>query len=174
MSERPILLNTAMVRAVLAGRKTQTRRPYRGETDPPLGWPGDLLWVRETWMPGDSPGDYWYRADADPPELRGHWRPSIHMPRELSRLTLRMEYVRRELLPAITWQDVLKEGVGDAFDRRRIGQFQEASPEVQAELFATFRTLWNGCYGKNPEFRWEAYPSVWVYTFSILEVKNDR
>ncbi len=86
--ERPILFSTDMVRAILAGRKTQTRRiikpqPYRDldgwwkfeglrpkaarntgaiasnvsvENWPlfasPYGYPGDRLWVRETWLPG--------------------------------------------------------------------------------------------------------------------------
>lgn len=74
MSERPILMNAAMVRAILEGRKTQTRRPVKTDIagrvslggrswhidDPncikacPLGKPGDRLWVRETFaiVPG--------------------------------------------------------------------------------------------------------------------------
>lgn len=77
MRERPILFNGAMVRAILAGQKTQTRRAVKpapqtivnGKTSPweghgaalmtmllaqqrgcPFGQPGDRLWVRETWM----------------------------------------------------------------------------------------------------------------------------
>lgn len=71
VAEYPVLFNTEMVRAILDGRKTQTRRPiFRSGADPqhhmvwktPSGWqdgdlplrcpfgqPGDLLWVRETW-----------------------------------------------------------------------------------------------------------------------------
>lgn len=66
MRERPILFNGAMVRAILAGQKTQTRRVLKmphgyWETSPngltpipagcPFGQPGDRLWVRETWRP---------------------------------------------------------------------------------------------------------------------------
>lgn len=76
--ERPILFSTPMVRAILEGRKTQTRRvckgaeaealseivgPYEDETGAgwcgdaegdvkfacPYGQPGDHLWVREAW-----------------------------------------------------------------------------------------------------------------------------
>lgn len=69
--ERPILFSGAMVRAILDGRKTQTRRPVKGLAlewlQPgmftpeyvaapqnhacPYGQPGDCLWVRETWSP---------------------------------------------------------------------------------------------------------------------------
>jgi hypothetical protein len=71
MRERPILFSAAMVRAILAGRKTQTRRivkgvdgayspipaghrllNYAGEEEIarcPYGKPGDRLWCKETW-----------------------------------------------------------------------------------------------------------------------------
>lgn len=78
MIERPILFNGAMVRAILSGAKTQTRRAVKpqpkstpklggfgrlwfdGSEDMvcPFGQPGDRLWVRETWMPG-----YYHEAD---------------------------------------------------------------------------------------------------------------
>lgn len=58
MAERPILLNGAMVRAILAGQKTQTRRvanPKRSiepmSDECPFGRPGDRLWVRERFKP---------------------------------------------------------------------------------------------------------------------------
>jgi hypothetical protein len=83
MSERPILFSGAMVRAILAGRKTQTRRvvqwpdwanpdevaellcrdPHCLEHDRehpkrrlrcPYGRRGDRLWVRERWSPAVS------------------------------------------------------------------------------------------------------------------------
>lgn len=74
MRERPILFSAPMVRAILAGTKTQTRRPYKTRKHPdfgcamaaselvcepqhvidrtcPYGQPGDRLWVREAWCP---------------------------------------------------------------------------------------------------------------------------
>lgn len=85
--ERPILFNGAMVRAILDGRKTVTRRVVKPQpdflgsmTDPttpfktlgaglhgqivcPYGKPGDRLWVRETWQ-GPLIDDDEMRADS--------------------------------------------------------------------------------------------------------------
>lgn len=91
--ERPILLSGPMVRAILEGRKTQTRRTYKLQKDMewyqdlggeaegwytngigwwnveeevcPYGKPGDCLWVREAWAPlvVGNENDYLYRAD---------------------------------------------------------------------------------------------------------------
>lgn len=61
MKERPILFSSEMVRAILDGRKTQTRRVVNPQSlldnktrvtacyECPYGAPGDRLWVRETW-----------------------------------------------------------------------------------------------------------------------------
>ena len=109
MKERPILFSGEMVRAILDGRKTQTRRvvkpqpdnewmkwsistwgasgvlPLKGDKEIwcPYGIPGDLLWVRETWAKHCIGGeDYiFYRADSEPDGDGAPWRPSIHMPR---------------------------------------------------------------------------------------------
>lgn len=115
MKERPILFSGPMVRAILEGRKTQTRRvakihgyglddrPVFGRS--PFGEPGDRLWVRETFC-GSCVRDpaYIYRAtDENPSHLfQPRWRPSIHMPRWASRLTLEVTAVRRERLRDIT------------------------------------------------------------------------
>lgn len=73
MKERPILFSAPMVRAILEGRKTQTRRVAKeftgnGNLDAilkrfpnqegcPYGQPGDRLWVRETWRTDESLND---------------------------------------------------------------------------------------------------------------------
>ena len=87
MKERPILFSAPMVRALRAGRKTQTRRAVKhpllctlsfivdcgdgwwgdekGEVQArcPYGQPGDRLWTRETWARDDEDGALYYRAD---------------------------------------------------------------------------------------------------------------
>ncbi len=80
MKERPILFSAPMVRALLDGSKTQTRRIVKPQpedswvddghgnpTQCPYGDPVDRLWVRETWQYWDwtEDGMPWikYRAD---------------------------------------------------------------------------------------------------------------
>ena len=88
MAIKPILFNTEMVRAILDGRKTCTRRLvrflpgenpqwtgyirdglmlYNGRNEPCITkapyQPGDILYVRETWT--EECGKYYYRADYD-------------------------------------------------------------------------------------------------------------
>ncbi len=68
MKERPILFSGPMVRAILEGRKTQTRRILKHpKHNPkslnfaglcPYGPPGDRLWVRETFCIEDGAGEY--------------------------------------------------------------------------------------------------------------------
>lgn len=149
MSEKPILFSGEMVRAILAGRKTQTRRVVKqgpvldsyneiGSWDGPgdegeytlslcpYGKPGDTLWVRETWYCDDyrvQRGPYKevdgakemtvYRAD-DPTPYEAEqptWRPSIHMPRWASRITLRVTDVRVERVQDISEEDAIAEGI---------------------------------------------------------------
>lgn len=125
--ERPILFSGPMVRALLDGSKTQTRRVMRmphglWETTPggdlvpipvngPYGVPGDRLWVKESFWGCDAPGygdqpcvvydDEWqgkeYRPAAIRPWARKFGRiPSIHMPRDCSRILLEITGVRVE------------------------------------------------------------------------------
>lgn len=149
MTDRPILFSAEMVRAILDGRKTQTRRvikpqppaeaesvlrqlysqdapkndgawtwwagkPQKPITKPlfcPYGKPGDLLWVRETWAPLKS-GNVDFAADWSDmmQKYAGKWRPSIHMPRWASRITLRITGVRVERLQDISEDDAWAEG----------------------------------------------------------------
>ena len=140
MKERPILFSGPMIRALLDGTKTQTRRVVKPQPRPgtklvgiPEGWtedpaapdsdgnvtgwrcpygqPGDRLWVRETFNGDPSRGiGYAYRATQ--PEMDGcPWVPSIHMPRAASRITLEITAVRVERLNKITKEDALSEGI---------------------------------------------------------------
>lgn len=134
---KPILFNTAMVQAIIEGRKTVTRRAIKpqpaGELRPmgagscwpgcfealgeeriysPPYQPGDILYVRETWA--EMPYGFVYRADEERPEgweVDDCWRPSIHMPRAAARIFLRVTAVSAARLQEIEKEDVLREGV---------------------------------------------------------------
>ena len=138
IKERPILFSAPMVRAILDGRKTVTRRPLKlphgfwetsvtGELVPipvncPYGKPGDRLYVRETFNrtnPGGAEGVYYYRADGEFPKSIGggkftdaeSWKPSIHMPRAASRILLEITDVRVERLQDISEGQAVDEGL---------------------------------------------------------------
>jgi hypothetical protein len=206
MKERPILFSAPMVRAILEGRKTQTRRvvkpprnrdsfvvlnhgegwwPYQsddGESEvcsdgnerpynSPYGQPGDRLWVREAFRFYDSRtecacydpcncardnGKPIYRATAD---CSGEykWKPSIHMPRWASRITLEIVSVRVERLNEIRPADCIAEGI-------EVGDFADIQHDCAngISLVDRFCALWESINGAGS---WQQNPWVWVIEF---------
>jgi hypothetical protein len=209
--ERPILFSAPMVRALLAGTKTQTRRAMakqfchdaepeemcatnerghqttghsgrwwdasRGDSDAaarcPYGVPGDRLWVRETWAPvqlvnlssGRPEERYEYRAGRmvleqgkAPAVLRTEpffpverWRPSIHMPRAASRITLEVTGVRVERLQDISRGDAMEEGCRSRTWRKAM-ILAGGMPSCGSKSTA-------------PDRSWDANPWVWAIRF---------
>lgn len=179
--ERPILFSGPMVRAILDGRKTQTRRVVKGRA---LEWlapgmfapsfvaspkndmchygaVGDRLWVRETWCEGypDTADPILYRASYHGGAAH-KWRPSIFMRREYSRLNLEITDVRVERLQDIRCTDIRAEGF--------------ACPEHDfpsgfctsecAALRSGFAQGWDSLNAKRG-YGWEVNPWVWCVTF---------
>ena len=136
---RPILFSTQMVEAILAERKTQTRRivkePFQTwmqtatnpewwkgiETQCKHGQIGDFLWVRETWQYvefGCEPEEhgYVYKAsengrDWQDADENWKWKPSLFMPKEACRLFLQITKIRAERIQDISEEDAINEGV---------------------------------------------------------------
>lgn len=240
MSCKPVIFSGPMVRAILDGRKTMTRRvlkpqpiPVLSWSDPPehtypvsTGWkrlpyvPGDVLWVREGWKPGAwrasgcvavdyraSPenthtpwcphvasaaemavwayeaikngatetgmGDLVWPAGKSP--LR--WRPSIHMPRWASRITLRVMGVKVERLQDISEDDAKAEGLaclskdgGRVYkwgipDRDGLPGNDDDGQHWQMWCIGhkpAFAALWNSIHGDDA---WNANPFVAAITF---------
>lgn len=211
-----------MVRAIVSGRKTMTRRVVKTQPDMseypdskptaitshgykwpvvewaspslagrgsgvapfqtrcPYGTVGDRLWVREAFsLVPCSAGVEKYPEGFDPkkssasqPNAPGYgarykatwdrshscgWKPSIHMPRWASRLTLEITGVRVERLQDITHHDALAEGV--AYD---------VSKEDGAPL-PRFKKLWHEINGSES---WAANPWVWVVSFKRAELER--
>lgn len=199
MKVRPILMNGDMVRAVLEGRKTQTRRVVRlpdkdgsGDdrfvfrdsaaktrfVDCPYGQTGDLLWVRETFQYSDWPEwedrTMFYRADrhgqSELDERGLKWKPSIHMPRWASRLTLEITDVRVERLQEISEEDAIAEGI----DGPMCQQFLKTSPsrhDLRPAAVHGFAGLWGQING---DLSWRANPWVWVIEFKAHRMNVDE
>lgn len=216
MSERPIIFSGPMVRAILDGRKTQTRRvlklPTKTHSGGPIyehpkmgGWAvtthggggsfrfgrngekipeperpgiwhqttgvgvvapyevGDVLWVREAWRtieefddipPRELPRDAPIQHDGAPPfRFAGRRRPSIHMPRWASRITLKVTGVKVERLNDISPTDAEEEGVKC-----------DMSPRTFVDHY---RNLWERIHGPGS---WEANP--WIVAISFERIAN--
>ena len=196
MSDHPIIFSGPMVRAILDGRKTQTRRvvkpqPYQIETSwlrpvpgewwkhlrprLPYGIPGDRLWVRETWAEyvdvesGVHDDErFCYRA-TDKMMLPVKWRPSIHMPRWASRITLEVTGVRVERLQEISEADARVEGVGR--DTNPCDHVRQSCADIGClgpTHRASFCELWDTLNAKRG-YSWESNPWVWVVEFKLVK-----
>lgn len=260
---RPILFSGSMVRAILDGSKTQTRRtvgskklsdcadamaakqiaaptsidlapgtPFwrwleRGGVSAgftsPYGKPGDLLWVRETWGYRGAMYAYGrgakldekevyisYRADdtrrtfirerdnesglpkpicrckggEDLPEnflkhsdeitrYWSSWKPSIFMPRWVSRITLEVTDVRIQRLTDISEEDARAEGVSTsdipALINGKRGTVYTFGPDAHRKSFAM---LWEAINGKRAP--WSTNPFCWVVSFKRIEAKGGQ
>lgn len=179
--ERPILFSGPMVRAILDGRKTQTRRIVKDESKAkrdidgiywgcPYGLIGDRLWVRETWFdnlcprtPADGLNEVYYRADGEAHEqfpgdyMDMRWTPSIHMPRWASRITLEVTGVRVERLNEIDADDVFAEGALTT---------DYEWWHVDLMVRQQFQILWESINGPGS---WAANPWVWVIEFKRVK-----
>jgi hypothetical protein len=223
------LFSGPMARAILEGRKTQTRRVVKGTNvwgefihqviplatpgkfrlegansiDPllfghpktfvdvlcPYGQPGDRLWVREGFAAIDTSGTLSqklaYRADGESQFLAtmkesngrvtdywtdhwvlngerkrgGCWKPSIHMPRWASRLTLEIVGIRVERLQDISEADAIAEGV-DAVS------IHDMPRQASWNRRQDFSRIWEIINGPGS---WGANPWVWVVEFKVVK-----
>jgi hypothetical protein len=165
-----MLFATPLVQAILAGRKSVTRRVVKPAPKSatkgrcPFGEVGDRIWVREKWWyrkqfydrrAGKAP-PFVYAADGEPEGAKfTAWKSSLHMPREACRIVLEITDMRAERIRSITAKDAIAEGCpGD-----RLGDPVGWFAEIWDEHFAS-----RG-YG------WSVNPWVWVIQFEIAQVK---
>jgi len=221
MIDRPIIFSAPMVRALLDGRKSQTRRVLKPQPDlneaglwryppdvvcngsDPNRWvkqfggfcqtdddglkvflspcgkrnflryaPSDRLWVREAFsyetLDVDRNGFMppWYWADGN--QTSGNFtrpKPSIHMPRWASRITLTVTDVRVQRLQEITLNDTIAEGI-EATDihARRQRACLDGSGECGSVCRDSFHELWNSLHGPGA---WDRNPWVAALTFTV-------
>ena len=202
MPIKPILFNkqisTEMVRAILDGRKTCTRRICKDANEctvPDMDFynadrrtyavhnfvdkehteqlstaertcpicTGDILYVRETWK--EAPKGYYYYEDWQKDDIADvtKWNPSIHMPKEASRIWLKVTDVRVERLQEITEVQAQAEGCNSGLLTGACtarGQFED---------------LWNSTIKKSDidRYGWDANPWVWVIEFERCEKQEE-
>lgn len=154
----------------------------------PLGRPGDLLWVRENFgsqvrRHGGGTGEFTvYHAD-DPDAIDYEsacgrkfpvkWTPSIHMPRRLSRLTLRITDVRVQRLQDISEEDAIAEGLIPVtspqfkpmwrYDSEKGGDFSDPR--------TAYRFLWEMINGPGS---WDANPWIWAISYTAIAANVDQ
>lgn len=217
IKERPIIFNSKMVRAILDGKKTQTRRVIKpqpqypglqnmiyikhpfapssvkgtpaesvinvpeeyiwchedwvgnivGEQGKcPYGVPGDRLWVRETFTeiltkPFDSTSTkIVYKADGwtpNDPKYPIKWKPSIHMPRWASRITLEVLDVRVQRVQNILDAEAIAEGINP----------KEVAIRGWVDARVGFRQLWDSINAKRG-YSWVSNPWVWVVEYKVI------
>ena len=193
MAIKPILFNTEMVRAILDGRKTCTRRivkpqptaHYGAQCIKPPYQPGDILYVRETWerfecwnCEGDERGNCpkepkksvldktcgcYMYRATDEISGDAKWHPSIHMPKEAARIWLKVTDVRVERLQEITAESALTEGADKYIHAN--GTLNED------QTITSFIGIWNSTIKKSDldRYGWDASPWVWVIEFVKIE-----
>jgi len=184
MRERPIIFSSAMVRGILEGRKTITRRVIKPQpsdnqrvdfidcetwaffdADNPVpqymtsrhyGIPGDRLWVREAWAtPVDDPGT----------KKTG----LVSFPATEALLTGHWKIMPSIFMPRwasrITLEiiNVRVERLQEITDRDCIA---EGILDVQNPYYA-FQSLWDSINGK--KYPWESNPWVFVISFKKLD-----
>lgn len=188
MAIKPILFNTEMVRAILDGRKSCTRRLvkffsgenprwtgyikdglmlYNGKNEPCIRkapyQPGDTLYVRETWK--KAPNGYYYYEDWQRGDIADitKWKPSIHMPKEAARIWIKIMNVRVERLQKISAESALAEEA-DKYIHTNGGLDENMT-------ITSFIGIWNSTIKKSDidRYGWDANPWVWVIEFERCE-----
>lgn len=208
MADLPIIFSGPMIRALIEGRKTQTRR-LRFDNHGRLSVWGKLadawriagerdhrLWVRETWCEfldhHDGMGDcVYYRANQLVETKAGkehrercgvHWRPSIHMPRRASRLTLTVTDTKIERLQDISEEDARAEGarrfddipVDRAHLPHQADRWSMTTPAHTGECLRTaeeaFANYWIALHGPTA---WDENPEVVPISFTVEQRNID-
>jgi len=165
VKERPIVFATEMMRAILAGEKSETRRIPSAHNA--LWKPGDVLWVRECIDARGAPAVY--RADGRPvPGGARHLARRVYssrfMPRWACRQRLRIVEVWREPLQDITPEGAVAEGIG-----HWTGTIENDFIAVHLSAFPleAFQAYWDHL-SAGRGYAWESNPLVVVCQFTPL------
>lgn len=170
-----ILFTDEMVRQLIAGTKTETRRLQHKQRPSVChyGNAGHTLWVKETWKPhftmqGVETQKTIYRAtETDPVKKFDNrpWKSSLLMPKWRSRISLRVLSITLEQLHSITPEGVTREGILRGDDGSWLGPLDGTPNFPYAHAHEAFAALWNSIHGKNA---WAKNPWLWVIKFERM------
>lgn len=199
MKEIPILFKGPMVREVLADYKTHTRRMPDNRMFSKARV-GDILYMKETWrtlkkLDNRKPSQISHFADIefragglrfpnwsfqtdDNKTLRhgGRWRPSIFMPKWMSRARLLITGIKDEPLQDITESDALSEGIREVTKDGIVKKYcvmdlgdHSSTPwaDMPSTAVGAFKVLWDSI-NKEPGLRWVDNPTVRDFEFERI------
>ncbi|MEG3187287.1 hypothetical protein RZF15_02057 [Klebsiella pneumoniae] len=196
MTERGMIFNAEMVRAILDGRKTQTRRPVKfpvhdknlgcelagnelaGELsagnylNSAFGKPGDRIWVRETFCPVDDTqygGEKWVDYRATPRYEASHPAGWDSAPNDAEALKWRPSIHMPRWASRILLEitGVRVERLKSISDRDALREGCSTADMKSGDCVAdVFARLWASIYGSDS---WNANPWVWVIEFKRVE-----
>lgn len=197
MKEIGMLFSGPMVRAILDGRKTQTRRIINPQPRVVLAQygdgsietnqifrrgnqrlrcrvrPGDRIYVRETWgILEDKHHHYCYFVDPQGrsrQQLVGNrWRPSIHMPKAAARIWLEVIDVRPERLQDISEKDAIAEGIDMESEFASLCIDLETAPYSNDLVRNSAAITVFKKLWESTCGSWDANPWVWVIEFMVI------
>lgn len=196
---KPILFNTEMVRAILNGEKTQTRRImkpqpmfYNGrkyifkDSDCPKKWEqcdniidtyryqkGDILYVRETWSEGWEEGTYIYKADdklADNP-LFEYSTKLIYKPSIHMPKEAARIFLKVTNVRIANLQDITDEEAKKEGANFKNGKNVGWKEKMERTAIQRFAEIWDKTIKKSELgiYGWNANPWVWVIEFERVK-----
>ncbi len=171
MAEKPIIFSTSEVRAILEGRKTQTRRVIKPQT--PNGYAGDML-EQYCIYPIDEYGT------AESTFIYPPYNPGdlLWVREEVSKIWLKVKDIKVSRLQDITPWEAIQEGIESKGSKPC--QFGDYEPVWKNYLYPkepekwldsavdSFRTLWDSINAKHG-YGWDINPWVWRIEFKVVK-----
>ena len=199
MRERPILFNTEMVKAILEGRKTCTRRAIKfssgmtgrpigkaGDSSNPLGvmYPGgiktppyqrgDILYVRETWCSAYDGEKFFYLADKltnrEERLLLNYDDVKWHPSIHMLKEAARI-WLKVTEVRMERLQDITEDGAKEEGANCKNGKNVGLEEKMRRTAIERFAEIWNGTIKKSAldRYGWSVNPWVWVIEFERCE-----
>lgn len=189
MKETGLIFKSPLVRAILEGRKTQTRRVAKPVKHPdlgnlytpgallrehepqhvinracPYGQPGDRIYVRETFSQHPEWGQLAFRADGEEFEDADGW---LWEPKWIPSIHMPKDFARIWLeITGVRLERIQDISEADALAegaRFELASIDSVRIGATASFLSGFRNIWESTGGD-----WDANPWVWAIDFKVL------